>query len=112
MIKDKNALLENSGKELFGKGFRHQTTEAVKAQKQSKEFLFKVFQNSVLASPFRKAPRKVSFIAGGKTLASSEEALILVPEDGSTAATRPSLKTHVTRTAAFFKEVSQLIPLG
>ena len=40
MIKDKSALLENSGKELFGKDFRDQITNTVKAQKQSKELLF------------------------------------------------------------------------
>ena len=44
MIKDKSALLENSGKELFGKDFRDQITDTEKAQKQSKELLLNVFQ--------------------------------------------------------------------
>ena len=43
-IKDKSTLLENSGKELFGKDFRDQITDTVKAQKQFKELLFNVFQ--------------------------------------------------------------------
>ena len=43
VIKDKSALLENSGKELFGKDFRDQITDTVKAQKQFKELLFNVF---------------------------------------------------------------------
>ena len=38
MIKDKSALLENSGKELFD-----QITDTVKVQKQSKELLFNFF---------------------------------------------------------------------
>ena len=82
LIKDKSALLENSGKEFFVEDFRDQITDIVKALKQSKELLF----NSLPASPFWKAPHKVSFIAGGKTLASSEEAMIAVPEKGSTVA--------------------------
>ena len=44
MIKDKSTLLENSGKELFGKDFRDQRSDTVKAQKQYKELLFNVFQ--------------------------------------------------------------------
>ena len=36
VIKDKSALLENSGKELFGKYFHDQITDTIKAQKQSK----------------------------------------------------------------------------
>ena len=80
MIKDKSMLLENSGKELSGKDFHDQKTDKVKAQKQSKEFLLNAFQHSMSASPFRKTPRKVSFIAGSKTLTSNEEAMILVPE--------------------------------
>ena len=69
------------------------------------------FSNSVPTSPFRKAPRKVSFIAGGKTLASSDETMIPIPEVGSTATAMHSSKTQVTRTATFFKETPQLIPL-
>ena len=44
MIKDKSCLLENSGKKLFGKDFQDQITDKIKAQKQSKEFLFNVFE--------------------------------------------------------------------
>ena len=43
MIKDKNELLGNSGKELFGKDIRDHITDTIKTQKQSKEFLFDVF---------------------------------------------------------------------
>ena len=113
MIKDKSALLENSGKELFGKDFRDQITDTAKAQKQLKSCCSMSFSNSVPASPYRKPPRKVSFIAGGgKTLASSEEAMIPIPEEGSTATAMHSSKTQVTRTATFFKKIPQLIPLG
>ena len=112
MIKDKSALLENFGKELFGKDFRDQITDTVKAPKQSKELLFNAIQGQCTSKPFSKDPRKVSFIAGGKTLASNKEAMIPVPEEGSTATTRRSSKTEVTRTAIFFKEIPQLIPLG
>ena len=68
MIKDKSALLENFGKELFGKDFRDQITDTVKAQKQSKELLFNVFQQQRTNKPFSKDPRKVSFIAGGQNI--------------------------------------------
>ena len=37
-------LLYNNGKELFGNSFRDQITDTAKAQKQSKELLFNVFQ--------------------------------------------------------------------
>ena len=100
MIKDKNALLENSGKELFGKDFRDQITDTVKAQKQSKELLFNVFQQQRTNRPFPK------------TLASSKEAMIPIPEEGLTATVMHSSKTQVTRTATFFKEIPQLTPLG
>ena len=56
MIKDKSAVLENSGKELFGKDFRDQITDTVKVQKQSKEFLFNVFQQQCTNRPFSKGP--------------------------------------------------------
>ena len=56
MIKDKNALLENSGEELFGKDFRDQVTDTVKSQKQSKELLFNVFQQQHTKKPFSKGP--------------------------------------------------------
>ena len=46
------------------------------------------------------------------TLASSEEAIILVPEESTAATTRCSLKTQVTRTASLFKEIPQLITIG
>ena len=52
MIKDKSTLLENSGKELFGKDFHDQITDTVKAQKQSKELLFNVFQQQRTNKPF------------------------------------------------------------
>ena len=42
MIKDKNRLLESSGKELFGNDFHVQVT-TVRAQMQSKELLLNVF---------------------------------------------------------------------
>ena len=48
----------------------------------------------------------------GKTLASIEEVMISVPEEGTTATTRCSSKTQVPRTATFFKEISQLIAIG
>ena len=38
-----SALLENSGKELFGKDFHDQITDILKVQKQSKELLFNAF---------------------------------------------------------------------
>ena len=44
MLKDESALSENLEKELLGKEFRDQITDIVKAQKQSKELLFNVFQ--------------------------------------------------------------------
>ena len=49
---------------------------------------------------------------GGKTLASSEEAMIPVPEEGSTATAMHNSKTQVTRTVTFFKEIRRLTPLG
>ena len=61
MTKDKKALLENSGKGLFGKDFHEQITDSVKAQKRSKELLFNVFQQQLPTNAFRQAPRKVSF---------------------------------------------------
>ena len=54
MIKDKNTLLENSGKVLFGKDFCNQITDTVKAQKQSKEMLLDVFQQQRANKPFSK----------------------------------------------------------
>ena len=112
IIKAKNPLLENSGKELFGKDFRDQITDTVKAQKQSKELLFNVFQQKHNKKPFWKGPRKVSFIMEDKTLASRKEAMIPIAEEGSTTKAMHSSKTQVTRTATFFKEIPQLIPLG
>ena len=38
--------------------------------------------------------------------------MIPVPEEGSTATAMDSSKTQVARTATFFKEIPQLIPLG
>ena len=64
LIKDKSALLENSGKELFGKEFLDQITDIVKALKQSKELLF----NSLPASPFRKAPPQSKLHRGGQNI--------------------------------------------
>ena len=106
MIKGKSALLENSGKELFGKNFRDQITDTVKAQKQSKELLFNVFQQQRTNKPFSKGPPKSKLHRGWQNM------MIPVPEEGSTATTRHSSKTQVTRTATFFKEIPQLIPLG
>ena len=56
MIKDKSALLENSGKELLGEDFRDQITDTVKSPKQSKELLFNVFQQQRTKKPFSKDP--------------------------------------------------------
>ena len=56
MTKDKKALLENSGKGLFGKDFHEQITDSVKAQKRSKELLFNVFQQHLPTNAFRQAP--------------------------------------------------------
>ena len=80
-------------------------------QKRSKELLFNFAQQQRTSKPFLKGLRKVSFIAGGKALASSEKAMIPVPGKGSTATTRPSSKAQVTKTATF-KEIPRLIPLG
>ena len=110
VIKDKSTLLENSGKELFGKEFCDQIIDKVNEQRESKELLFNVFQQQYTSRPFRKATCKVSFIVGAKTLPSREKAMILVPEVGSTATTRGSSKTQGTRRATFFKEIPQLIP--
>ena len=55
MIKDKSALLENSGKELFGKDFRDQITDR-KSAKTVKELLFNVFQQQRTSKPLLKAP--------------------------------------------------------
>ena len=64
MIKDKSTLQENSGKGLFGKYFRDQITDTVKAQTQSKEMLLNVLQQQHNNMSFQKGPRKVSFTAG------------------------------------------------
>ena len=61
MIEDKSALLENSGKELFGKDFRDQITDTVKVQKQSKELLFNVFEQQRNNKPFLKGPLQSKF---------------------------------------------------
>ena len=105
-------LLQNFGKELFGKDFRNQITDTVKAQKRSKELLFNIFQQQHTNKPFSKGPLQSKLHRGGKTLASSKEAIIPVPEECSTAAAMHYSKTRVTRTATFFKEITQLIPLG
>ena len=68
MIKDKSKLLENSGKELFGKDFREQITDTVKAQKQSKEFLFNVFQQQRANKPFSKDPLRSKLHCGGQNI--------------------------------------------
>ena len=115
MTKDKKALLENSGKGLFGKDFHEQITDAkkIKAQKRSKELLFNVFQQQrtnkrfSTGPPQSKLPRQAPSPAK-QTLASSKEAMISVPEESSTATTRPSSKTQVNRTATFVKEIPQL----
>ena len=104
VIRDKSVLLENSGKELFSKDFRDQITDTLKVQKQSNELLFNIFQQQRTNKPFSKA--SLPF------LASSEETMIPVPEKGSTATIIHSSKTQVTRTATFFKEIPQIIPLG
>ena len=58
MTKDKKALLENSGKGLFGKDFHEQITDAkkIKAQKRSKELLFNVFQQQRTNKRFSTGP--------------------------------------------------------
>ena len=112
MIKDKSAVLENSGKELFGKDFRDQITDTVKVQKQSKEFLFNVFQQQCTNRPFSKGPPQNKLHGGwgggGKALASSKEAMIPVAEEGLTVTEIHSSKIQVTRTAIFFKGIPQL----
>ena len=116
MTKDKKALLENSGKGLFGKDFHEQITDAkkIKAQKRSKELLFNVFQQQrtnkrfSTGPPQSKLPRPAPPPPAKQTLASSKEAMISVPEESSTATTRPSSKTQVNRTATFVKEIPQL----
>ena len=65
LIKDKTALLKNSGKELFGKDFRDQMTDTVKAQKQSKELLFNVFQQQRTNKRFSKASPQSKLHGGG-----------------------------------------------
>ena len=55
-MKDKTPLLENAGRELFGKDFCDQIIDTVKAQKQSKELLFNVFQQQRTNKPFSKDP--------------------------------------------------------
>ena len=52
-------------------------------------------------------------MAGGKTLASSEEEMIPVQEEGTTGDQKGTLGSKgLTRTATFFKEIPQLIPIG
>ena len=78
---------------MLGKDFRDQITDTVKVQKHSKELLFNVFQQQRTSKLFSKAPRKVSFIVGGEALAASEEVMIPVSEEGSTATTKRRSKT-------------------
>ena len=68
MIKDKSTLLENSGKELFGKDFRDQITDTVKAQKQSKELLSNVFQQQCTNKPFSQGPPQSKLHRGGQSI--------------------------------------------
>ena len=68
MIKDRSTLLENSGKELFGKDFRDQITDTVKAQKQSKELLFNIFQQQRTNKPFSKGLPKSKLHHSGQNI--------------------------------------------
>ena len=76
MIKDKSMLFENPGKELLGKDFDNQITDTAKAQKQSKELLFNVVQQQGNNKSFSKHLPQSKLRCSGKTLASSEEAMI------------------------------------
>ena len=67
MIKDKIALLKNSGKELFGKDFLDQITDTVKAQKQSKELLLNVFQQQRTNKPFSKGNQNSNLLQRNST---------------------------------------------
>ena len=76
MIKHKSMLFENPGKELFGKDFDDQITDTAETQKQSKELLFNVFQQQGNNKSFSKHLPQSKLHCSGKTLASSEEAMI------------------------------------
>ena len=58
MLKNKSELLQRENKDLFGKEFREQISETVKAHKQSKELLASaVFKDPASGNlPFRKSP--------------------------------------------------------
>ena len=58
MLKNKSELLQKENKDLFGKEFREQISETVKAHKQSKELLASaVFKDTATGNqPFREGP--------------------------------------------------------
>ena len=70
MLKNKSELLQKENKDLFGKEFREQISETVKAHKQSKELLASiVFKDAASGNqPFRKGTRQANNIVGSKVL--------------------------------------------
>ena len=58
MLKNKSDLLQKENKDLFGKEFREQISETVKAHKQSKELLASaIFKDAAFESQsFRNIP--------------------------------------------------------
>ena len=70
MLKNKSELLQREKKDLFGKEFREQISETVKAHRQSKELLASiVFKDAASGNqPFRKGTRQANNIAGSKVL--------------------------------------------
>ena len=79
---------------------------------RSKEMLLNVFQQQRNNMSFQKGPPQSKLHRGGRELASSKGTMIPVPEESTSATTKRSLKTQVTKIATFFKEITQLIPLG
>ena len=88
MLKNKSELLQKENKDLFGKEFREQISETVKAYKQSKELLASgVFKDTASGNqPFRKGPPPSKQNRGGKVLTKT------------TASKRPGTSTGVIST--------------
>ena len=107
LLKNKSELLQKENKDLFGKEFREQISETVKAYKQSKELLASaVFKDAASGNqPFLKDPPPSKQHRGGKVLTNT------------TASKRAGTSTGVTSSmvnmqmkTTFFKEIPTLVP--
>ena len=107
ILKNKSELLQKENKDLFGKEFREQISEIVKAHKQSKELSASaVYKDAASGNqPCRKDPHQANNIVGGKVLTKT-----IASKRAETSTGITSTMVIMQMKTTFFKKIPTLIP--